>query len=238
MNRETFEQLISQWLDNPADDDLRRRVEQAVADTPELLADRRQAELIEQGLRAARAHGPAGVDWRRLRTRIMAQLGASPAAMPAGDDGAGDDGAGDDGRLDELLARPARIELRVDWTRFRQRVSQHVAAAARTRAVHSRLRRLGALAGMLATAAALLVVALLLRERPAPARGFAQVRVVDAAAAALPASPSAFASVRVSGPAGGAVEPVRSAEPEFFLYIGPAGGSDASVSAVVGAAGV
>ena len=84
MNRETFEQLISQWLDNPADDDLRRRVEQAVADTPELLADRRQAERIEQGLRAARAHGPAGDEWGPVCPRGEAPLSGSPAPSPSG----------------------------------------------------------------------------------------------------------------------------------------------------------
>ncbi|MBW7904399.1 MAG: hypothetical protein LC135_12300 [Phycisphaerae bacterium] len=226
MNRETFEQLVSQWLDNPADDHLRRRVEQAISDSPELLSDRRHAELIEQALHAARAKGPAGVDWRRLRSRIMSQLRHADAAP-----------ARDDARLDELLARPTRLEARIDWTRFQQRVSQRVAEAARMRVVTLRLRRVGAVAGMLATAAALVVVALLLRERPAAPEGFAQVRVVDASASAQPAPPSAFASVRVSRPAGGAVEPVRPAEPEFFLYIGPAGGVDASASAGVGETG-
>lgn len=69
MDRETFEQLLSQWLDHSQDDELRAAVEAAAAESPELDHLKNEWVRLDRLVRG----GPAAVDridWPRFRQRI------------------------------------------------------------------------------------------------------------------------------------------------------------------------
>lgn len=73
MNRQAFEQLVSEWLDRPAQDDLRARIEAAVRADPAL------ARLMGEWLHLNRLirgglPGPHGVEWDRFRARLATLL--------------------------------------------------------------------------------------------------------------------------------------------------------------------
>jgi hypothetical protein len=161
MDREAFEQLVSEWLDQPERGDLRARIDAAAAGLPA------QAAVKDEWLRLDRlvrdACPSAGrVDWRRFRQRVAERLESAPIAA----------------RVDERLRALTVVAPRVDWPRLRRRISAAVAGADRDpRVVRLPRRRVAAAGGLLAAAAAL-VFMLTLPTKPATApTGFAWVRV-------------------------------------------------------------
>jgi hypothetical protein len=166
MDRETFEQLVSKWLDEPERDDLRTRIDAALAQTPALASVKDQWQRLDQLVHSA--FPDAGrVEWSRFRRRVDAGLETS----------------GTEATLDERLRRLTAVEHRVDWPRLHQRVSQAVAdAAGTTRLTRFPIRRVGV---ALAAAAALALMFTLPTQPPIEPTGFARV-LVSSPADALP----------------------------------------------------
>jgi hypothetical protein len=229
MDREAFEQLVSQWLDDPAHDGLRAQIEQALAEHPEWGGSQRALEALQTALRAAELKSMTRVNWPALRTRIMHVLAT---------DGPVETTDGADDRLDPFLRGLRTPEARVDWRRFRERVAAQVRKEAeQARVIRLPLRRWGAIA--VVAAAAVILVAVLPRvlqgpggmQGPASTQDAGQTIVKIVAPASVGRTPDTFASVRVTAPPAGEVpEAAAPAEPQFYLYIGPAAGHDSSLS--------
>ena len=214
MDRESFEQLVSQWLDHPEDDELRAAVESATAASPAL--DRLKHEWIrlDRLVRSA-APGVDRVDWPRLRQRISTEL------VP------------DESGLDESLRAVTNIEQRVDWPRLSQRISQAVDDARdRTRVIRFPFRRVAA--GLLLVGAAAAVVLMFALPPGSSETGVGVARVrVSSPSATVPSGDRAagFAHVTVSptpaaGETGDQAESPRSdaGQPrlvEVFLMVEP-----------------
>jgi hypothetical protein len=162
MDREIFEQLVSQWLDEPERDELRTQVEQAAAESDEL------ARLWDEWLRLHQLvrdalPGTESVDWAAFRQRVGAAVHTS---APGRD-------------LDEHVRRTTDIEGQVDWSRLRARIAQAVADADRAPTViRFPTRRVLAGAAVLMAAAAALVFMFALPARlPTAPTGFASCEV-------------------------------------------------------------
>ena len=181
MDRETFEQLLSQWLDHPQDDELRAAVEAAVAQSPELDQLKNEWARLDQLLRSYRA-GIDRVDWPRFRHRISA--GLDPVEIG----------------LDESLRGVTAIEHRVDWPRLRQRISRAVDGADdRTRVIRFPLRRVAAGLLLVGVAAVLVLIFAPPLKSSKTNVGIARVRVNLPATAMPPGNHEAgFARVTVS----------------------------------------
>ena len=216
MDPDTFEQLVSQWLDSPERHDLRAQIEAAAAKSEELVRLKNEWLRLDALVRSA-APSVEGLDWNRLHQSIQSGLDTPEAA-------------GFDERLRSLTA----VHQRVDWPRLRRRMSQAVASASQRPMVErSPLARASAGVALVAAAAALVFMLTLPARPPAATAGFAQVRVSPPARAALSSDYHApFARVSVSAsPAGDAASDeaqlaqATSTEPqlvEVFLIVGPA----------------
>lgn len=138
-DRETLEQLLSDWLDAPDDAVLARQVESAIGDDPERIV------LRDRWLRlhAALCAEPV-VDWARQRERIMAALSAAPRSK-----------VDLETRLDELIRAEAESPD-VDWADMKSRILDRLDTRRRSPAViRFPARRRGWIALGLAAAAAL-----------------------------------------------------------------------------------
>jgi len=184
MDRETFEQLVSEWLDQPERDDLRRRVAAAEAESPGLERLKDEWVRLDQLVRRASA-GIRHVDWHRFRQGIDEKLAPG--------------GPGLDERLRELTS----IEQRVDWPRLRERISRAVDRAERhPRVIRFPLRRVAVSLAFIGAAAAAVVLIVTLSPRPSKTSvGVAQVRVSAPTEAWRPDSEAhGYARVTVSPP--------------------------------------
>jgi hypothetical protein len=164
MDRESFEQLVSQWLDHPQDDKLRAAVE-AAARSPELDRLKNDWVRLDQLVRGS-AGGVDRVDWPRFLQRVILEFDAN--------------GTG----LDERLRDATAVEQRVDWPLLRQRLSQAVDSLdERKRAI--RFPRWRVAAGLaLVGAAAVLMLVFSLPFKPSDTNlGVAWVHVSPATAA-------------------------------------------------------
>lgn len=217
MHRDAFEQLVSEWLDQPGRDDLRRRIDQAVAESPALAPVLDEWQRLDCLLRAARPW-TQDIDWVRFRQRIAA--GLDPEAVGA--------------RLDERLRALTDVESRVDWPRLRRRISRKVAGmGGRPEVVRIPYRRAVAQLALVGAAAALVVMLGLPSRRVPASPGLAEVRISSVATApGFHHDRRTFARVTVSAPpdAGetrlgpgssesGRLEPRLT---EVFLIVGPA----------------
>lgn len=238
MDRERFEQLVSQWLDQRDDAALRAEIERCAADSAELDALLVQWQSLDRLIRAGLTMTQQ-IAWERLGSRLRAAVAESGAATGT-EVGDADDRTG--AALDRALAALPGVEQRVDWARYRERVGAAVREdagqaerprgdrrdEAAPRVIRFPLRRvaLGLLGA--AAAAAILVAVFLppaLRE-PVPLAaptGFARLAVSGVvASAAGPDGVAVAARVTVSGPAGESEPPRLAAiEPEIFLMIDP-----------------
>lgn len=104
-DRESLDRLLSEWLDEPDNAELARRVESAVGNDADRIALRDQWRRLHAALCAEPA-----VDWVRQRERIMAHLPAAPRRA-----------AEIEARLDELLGEDSE-PLAVDWAKMKTRV--------------------------------------------------------------------------------------------------------------------
>ncbi len=216
MNREEFEQLVSRWLDEPQREDLKAAVERAVAGSAELTRLRDQWRRLDELIRAA-AVEPAGVDWPRLRRRILSALCESAApGVPAVEEES----------LDRALAMLPEVEPRVDWEKLQRRIMARVAAERSARPGREqrdilRLVRRPVLVGVgLAAAAAVLLMTVLPRPGLVGGReGVARVRVGAAPASSSPG----YATVRLHIPEDVSMhaEPQVPPAGELFLMIEP-----------------
>lgn len=109
--REQLESLLSEWLDDPARDDLRARIDALVGDDAELIASRRAWLLLH----AAFLQSPR-VNWTLQRERILAALPAAPRSVEDLDS-----------RLDAAL-QVTGATAPVDWQKMKSGVMDAVAA--------------------------------------------------------------------------------------------------------------
>jgi hypothetical protein len=185
MDRETFEQLVCESLDQPERDDLRAAVEAAVKESPTLARLRDEWIRLDRLMRSA-YRDLAIVDWARLRQRVSAKLG------PAG--------VGED--VDRQLRGLTAVEKQVDWPRLRKRISQAVSEQATApQVIRFPLRRVAGAAALLATAAVLVLMLRPSSEPPSAPAGFARVSGSPAADAFQRRDTvGGFARVTVSAP--------------------------------------
>ena len=73
MNRDQFQQLVSQWLDQPQNHELRARIEAAAAESPELARLKDEWVALDRLVRRATPTVQA-LDWERLQQRIAQQV--------------------------------------------------------------------------------------------------------------------------------------------------------------------
>jgi hypothetical protein len=218
MNRDQFEQLVSQWLDQPENHELRARIEAATAKSPELAELKGEWVALERLVRRATPTVQA-IDWGRLQQRIVqaARHAAEETADP-------------EPRLSDVLRRHTAVERRVDWPRYQRRVIAAVGTAEGPAVIRFPLRRVAAGLGLAAAAAVLALVFVVPPRSPRPARGFAQVSVCAVADSAIrPDAGKALARVAVlpledaqDEPGGEPRERSAARLGEVFLVIAPA----------------
>ena len=185
MDQETFEQLVSESLDQPERDDLRAAIEAAVVQSPAWSHLRDQWLRLDRLLRDAYPR-VAGIDWSRLQRRISQRLGPSDAGL----------------EVDEKIRGLTTIEQRVDWPRLHKRISQAVSdEVARPAALRFPLRRVATGLALLAAAAAPVLMLRPPAEMSTAPSGFAHVRVSSPAVALQSrAQAHGYARVTVSAP--------------------------------------
>lgn len=218
MNRDQFQQLVSQWLDQPQNHELRARIEAAAAESPELARLKDEWVALDRLVRQATPTVQA-LDWERLQQRIVQQV-----------QHAAEETAGPEPQLDDVLRGHTAVERRVDWPRYRRRVTAAVSAAERPAVIRFPVRRVAGGLGLAAAAAVLALVFLVPPRSPRPTRGFAQVCVSPVAdIASREDAGEALARVTVLPPDDAQDEP--GGEPqersqarlgEVFLVIAPA----------------
>lgn len=234
MDRATFEQLLSEWLDQPDCAELGARVEAAIQEQADFARVRDEWLRLGQLLGRFARTAPNNVDWQRLRQRIGAEIELTAASSPAPLMADALDSAE---ALDAILRRGLPdIEARVDWPRFGRRVRTAAQAAGPTaRTLRFPRRRVAAVAGLLAVAAALVFLLRLSWRaeqppvlRPVPA-GIAQVVIHAATEPTVPPGRAAIAEalvrieapqpVELPNPAHDAPPRVAAAAPEVFMIV-------------------
>ena len=145
MDRLAFEQLISDWLDDRENSELRRLIDAACADDPACRRLVAEYEKLDSLIRQAPVQ-PLAVDWPAFKAAVSSEIAASDTEPDTA------------AKLDRLLqtALPA-VEPQVNWPRFARRVSQAIDQSAATRRALRLSRWRAAALGGLAAAAALLL---------------------------------------------------------------------------------
>ena len=167
MEREAFEQLVSQWLDQPDRADLRERIDLAVAADPELRALLDEWLRLDRVIRAA-AHASHTVDWGNFRERIQSGIDETSAEE----------------RIERRIQEVTDISRRVDWNRLHERITQAVHEERTTPLILRIPRRVTAAVSILAAAAAIVMMLTLpqpLKQSSPSTRGIARVAVSSAA---------------------------------------------------------
>lgn len=204
MNRDAFEQLVNAWLAEPDCAGLRERVDAAIKAEPELAHLFDDWRRFDQLLRRA-CPLPRGVDWPRLKARVLA------AAVP--------NARGQDELLDAALREVPSVDDRVRWSRFHARVMaaftrSRVGWASRPPEAVSRRRRytrvVAGAATLLAAAAALLLAVLPHASPVASSTGLVRVRL-----SAPLADGAGIAYVHIAG------APAAATLPEQFFAVDP-----------------
>ena len=113
MQPDAFEQLVSEWLDQPGRSDLRARIDAAISASPALAVIWEDWTRLDQLLRDATAL-PRRVDWRGVQSRIAAAIAAEAGAHANSADATAE--------LDAALSSLPAIDDRVDWDRTRRRI--------------------------------------------------------------------------------------------------------------------
>ncbi|MBU0639098.1 MAG: hypothetical protein KKB50_09560 [Planctomycetes bacterium] len=208
MQPEAFEQLVSQWLDEPQDAELHARIDAAAADSVELARLRDEWTRLDRLIRAARPTGLT-VAWSRQKQRVMREL--AEAAEP-------------DAMLDATLAALPGTAGRVDWQMYQRRVMDAVRTAGRPRrAVRVRWGYALSRAGAVAAAAVLVLMFSLPFGRHPGLKGVALVQV-SPSAIRIAHSTHSLAMGRVLELDESETGPAEVAEPrlaEVFLMVGP-----------------
>lgn len=208
MDRLAIEELISAWLDDRQDLDLRRRIDTACACDPacgRLLAD---YEKLDALIRQA-ADRPLVVDWADFKIAVSTKVARSVS------------GAADSADVDRFLreALPS-IEPRINWDRYARRVSRAVdecTTGGRVLRI-SHWRTVAAVAGLAAAAAVILWIGLPFGEAPVARPSAAPAVAVSKPPASISEQPSPAAAPTASGVqapavANGAAEPDKTVAP-------------------------
>lgn len=181
MDRETFEQLVNQWLDQPERADLRERIDLAVATRADLRVLLDEWIRLDRLIRGANL-APAAVDWIRLRREI--DLRTAPQSA--------------DEELERRLRLSTEISERVDWDLLRLRITDAVRATKIEPRAPRGVRRLVTAFALLSAAAAVILM-LTMPQSPQPPRGIARVSVTGPVLAQPHASSDAEPSRVVMG---------------------------------------
>ena len=161
MDREAFEQLVNEWLDQPGCDDLRLKIDQAVADSPELASLRDEWLRLDTLTRGA-AGTAADVNWDRLRKQINREILASDKQC----------------ELEDSYRRLTDIGRRVDWDRFRASIAHAVDESSnRSQVIRMPLRRFMSGIALIAAAAVFVLMVTLPSITSRHSSGIARVRV-------------------------------------------------------------
>jgi len=175
MDRAAFEQLVSEWLDDPGRLELRAQLEAAIATDPELARVRNEYVELDALLRRT-PDALCNVDWGGLRAQaIAAAEGVAGSEM--------------DAELFDAHLRAALpgIDERVDWRRLRARLSNAVDSATAGPPVPRVIRwRAAGTAVALAAAAVLMLMVrypteVLTPDEPAPPAARVVVKVLPPA---------------------------------------------------------
>lgn len=185
MDIEAFEQLVSQWLDQRDDDELRARVAAASRD-PALARIRDDWLRLDVALRNANPGLGERVIWNRLHERITEQVVLADSSRSGF----------------QTLRDATSVGDRVDWDTLRGRIMQATTAGDRAARLGAARRRRTIALTFLSAAAAFLLIAFFYPSGPTQSPlGVAQVRVnVSDFDAADDSDDSAFSSVRISAP--------------------------------------
>jgi len=184
MDRLAFEQLISDWLDDRENSELRRLIDAACADDPACRRLVAEYEKLDSLIRQAPVQ-PLAVDWPAFKAAVSSEIAASDTEPDTA------------AKLDRLLqtALPA-VEPQVNWPRFARRVSQAIDQSAATRrALRLSRWRAAALGGLAAAAALLLWFGLPPEQKPVaqpsapPAGAVSEQPLVATDQTLLPAAP-------------------------------------------------
>ena len=160
MDRDTFEQLVNQWLDQPEREDLRERINLAIA------ADAELRKLFEEWVRFDRVlrgatQLPKAVDWNDFRRGIDIHIERSSS----------------ESSLERSIRRATDVEQRVDWGRLHGRITRTVHAVGAEPRVLRFPRRVAAALALLSAAAAV-VMMMTIPQRIERPHGAAHVFVV------------------------------------------------------------
>jgi hypothetical protein len=222
MDRLTFEQLVSAWLDDRQNNALRRQIDAACVADPACRRLLAQYEKLEPLLQAAAAEAPR-VNWQNFRKAVSTEIARTAPTTADSPD------------LDALLCQALPgIETRVDWEHYARRVSGAVDDATFAgRALRlRRWRPIMAVAGLAAAAAIILWIGVrpagspvappptgptvavsepraAANDQPAPAVTPAAKPPTVAIRIDLPGEPSAAPAVAVAAPSSPAVVQVR-----------------------------
>lgn len=202
MDRETFEQLVSEWLDSPSREELRARIDAALADDPTLAESFAPWQRLDSVFRENLPQTP-GIAWPELARRISRAV---------------DREMEDTGGVDEVLRRSPGVADQVDWRRVHGRIAGAVEREARGRR-QTRGRRhlrwiMGSVAAVAAAAAALVLSVMpdARPERTSPGRA---TFAIAAPPTAEQRGSGGVASVAIT------VMNISTAEPERFFMVDP-----------------
>ena len=204
MTREAFEQLVDAWLAEPQRADLKAQLDAAVRAEPQWAALLDEWQRFDQLWQRGSA-APEGVNWGRLKTRILTAVQQDADAK--------------DELLDAALRAMPAVDDRVHWPRFHARVMAAVTRstvpwASRPQDAATRRRRytrvVAGAATLLAAAAALLLAFL-----PRTAPMVTPASVLRVGMGAPPSNGGGVAYVRIAG------GPVTAAPPERLFDIDP-----------------
>ncbi|MFO0837829.1 MAG: hypothetical protein U1D55_04835 [Phycisphaerae bacterium] len=223
MNRDRFERLVSDWLDDPADASLRAQLDQSIAADSSLADSHRELQTLNAVMTRG-ALDERAVRWDRLAAAIRNEVSNSVIA------------GRDDARLDEALAAWSD-EKRVDWARSRERIATAIDAEPRRLRVRAPARTIRMAVGLLAAAAAIALMAIWQPNVPQIDRPGSAVAIARIEAAPASTSTTGVAYARIE-PAVGAPAVARGTallDPadmeDILLVISPAEANPSSVGA-------
>lgn len=213
MQRDAFENLISEWLDS-RDDVARAKLDALVADSPELRLVLDEWLRFDAILHESMPRVEAAVHWPRLQTHISRAIDTSISADLRRDS------------IDRLLDPSDDLEARVDWSKLRDRISASARRdeIRRDAAQQSTIGRILGFVTVAVAAAAMLIVyvspqASINRAGDNHMRSFVRLTIEPDPSTA----PRKDAQVRVmvvdDAPAG--ASPAIAAAGEIFLMIDP-----------------
>lgn len=125
MNRNEFEQLLSEWFDEPTRPDLLARIDSAAAENLNFALIRdawMRLNVWTRDASAEQSRAIDGIDWAACRSRLESAAHASLSATAT---------PSDEDRMDQFFRDPVPVVLTVDWTAFHARVMAGVSKSSK-----------------------------------------------------------------------------------------------------------